>query len=82
MAMLIAYNILNKVSYRQDTRFSKNILIVAPGLTVKTRLAVLDPTAENNYYNEFQVVPSTLMEKLREGRVKIINWHMLAWDSF
>jgi type III restriction enzyme len=81
MAMLIAYNVLNKVSYRQDTRFSKNILIVAPGLTVKTRLAVLDPTAENNYYNEFQVVPSTLMEKLREGRVKIINWHMLAWDT-
>jgi type III restriction enzyme len=81
MAMLVAYNILNKVSYRQDTRFSKHILIVAPGLTVKTRLAVLDPTAENNYYTEFQVVPSTLMEKLREGNVKIINWHMLAWDT-
>lgn len=81
MAMLVAYNVLNKVSYRQDTRFSKNILIVAPGLTVKTRLAVLDPTSENNYYKEFQVVPSTLMEKLREGRVMIINWHMLAWDT-
>lgn len=81
MAMLVAYNILNKVSYRQDTRFSKNILIVAPGLTVKTRLAVLDPTAENNYYQEFQIVPSTWMEKLREGKVKIINWHMLAWDT-
>jgi len=81
MAMLVAYNILNKVSYRQDTRFSKHILIVAPGLTVKTRLAVLDPTAENNYYTEFHIVPSTLMEKLREGRVKIINWHMLAWDT-
>lgn len=81
MAMLIAYNILNKASYRQDTRFSKHILIVAPGLTVKSRLAVLDPTADNNYYSEFQVVPSTLMEKLREGKVKIINWHMLAWDT-
>lgn len=81
MAMLVAYNILNKASYRQDTRFSKNILIVAPGLTVKTRLAVLDPTADNNYYTEFQIVPSTLMERLREGRVKIINWHMLAWDT-
>ncbi len=81
MAMLIAYNILNKVSYRQDTRFSKNILIVAPGLTVKSRLAVLQPSAENNYYQEFQVVPTTLMEKMREGRIKIINWHMLAWDT-
>jgi type III restriction enzyme len=81
MAMLVAYNILNKVAYRQDTRFSKNILIVAPGLTVRTRLAVLDPTAEKNYYTEFQIVPSTLMEKLREGKVKIINWHVLAWDT-
>ena len=81
MAMLIAYNILNKVSYRKETKFSKNILIVAPGLTVKSRLSVLDPTDENNYYQEFQVVPSTLMDKLREGRVKIINWHMLAWDT-
>jgi type III restriction enzyme len=81
MAMLIAYNILNKVTYRKDNRFSKNILIVAPGLTVKSRLSVLNPSDENNYYHEFQILPSTLMEKLREGRVKIINWHMLAWDS-
>lgn len=81
MAMLIAYNILNKVSYKQDSRFSKNILVVAPGLTVKSRLAVLQPADENNYYNEFNVVPTTLMDKLRLGQVKIINWHMLAWDS-
>ena len=81
MAMLIAYNILNKVSYRQDKRFTKNILVVAPGLTVKSRLSVLNPSDEHNYYDEFQIVPSTLMEKLREGRVKIINWHMLAWDT-
>jgi type III restriction enzyme len=81
MAMLIAYNILNKVTYRKDNRFSKNILIVAPGLTVKSRLSVLNPSDEHNYYQEFQIVPSTLMEKLREGQVKIINWHMLAWDT-
>lgn len=81
MAMLIAYNILNKVSYKQDTRFSKNILVVAPGLTVKSRLAVLHPAHENNYYNEFNIVPTTLMDKLRQGHVKIINWHMMAWDS-
>jgi type III restriction enzyme len=81
MAMLIAYNILNKVTYRKDNRFSKNILIVAPGLTVKSRLSVLNPSDDHNYYHEFQILPSTLMEKLREGRVKIINWHMLAWDS-
>ncbi len=81
MAMLIAYNVLNKVSYKQDRRFSKNILIVAPGLTVKSRLAVLQPAHEYNYYNEFNIVPTTLMDSLRLGQVKIINWHMLAWDT-
>ena len=43
MAMLIAWQMLNKVTYPQDTRFSKNFLVVAPGLTVKSRLAVLEP---------------------------------------
>jgi type III restriction enzyme len=81
MAMLIAYNILNKVSYKQDNRFSKNILVVAPGLTVKSRLSVLYPSDENNYYKEFNIVPTTLMDYLRQGQVKVINWHMLAWDD-
>jgi type III restriction enzyme len=81
MAMLIAYNILNKVSYKQDNRFSKNILVVSPGLTVKKRLSVLYPTDENNYYKEFNVVPTTLMDYLRQGQVQVINWHMLAWDT-
>ncbi|MFD2100122.1 BPTD_3080 family restriction endonuclease [Flagellimonas iocasae] len=81
MAMLIAYNVLNKVSYKLDQRFSKNILIVAPGLTVKSRLAVLQPSHENNYYDQFNIVPSTLMDNLRQGNLKIVNWHMLAWDT-
>jgi type III restriction enzyme len=31
MAMVIAWHILNKVAYPQDTRFSKNVLVMAPG---------------------------------------------------
>jgi len=81
MAMLIAWNVLNKVTYRQDTRFSKNVLIVAPGLTVKSRLSVLQPENAENYYLDFAIVPPTMMDTLRQGKVKIINWHMLAWDS-
>lgn len=81
MAMLIAWQVLNKVANRQDTRFSKNILLVAPGLTVKSRLSVLNPTDEKNFYDEFNVVPEGLMENLRQGKIKIINWHMLAWDT-
>lgn len=81
MAMLIAWQILNKVTYPQDSRFSKNIFVVAPGLTVKSRLGVLEPTAEENYYDEFNIVPPSDRERLRLGRVIVKNWQSLAWES-
>lgn len=81
MAMVIAWHVLNKTAHSQDARFSKNIFIVAPGLTVKSRLSVLQPAADGNYYEDFDIVPPDLMDKLRQGRVRICNWHMLGWDS-
>jgi type III restriction enzyme len=80
MAMLIAWQVLNKATYPQDKRFAKNIFIVAPGLTVKNRLQVLIP-GPNDYYREFSLIPSGLEDKLREGRVQVRNWHALDWDS-
>ena len=58
MAMLIAWMVCNKATYPQDKRFSKNVFIVAPGLTVKSRLQVLQTGGEDNYYTQFNVVPS------------------------
>jgi type III restriction enzyme len=81
MAMVIAWHILNKVANPQDARFSKNVLVVAPGLTVKSRLAVLEPAGAGNYYEAFNIVPSAMLDKLRQGKVLIRNWHALAWDS-
>jgi len=81
MAMVIAWHILNKVTYPQDTRFAKNVLVIAPGLTVKSRLAVLDLTAEGNFYQAFGIVPPALLDKLRQGKVRVRNWHVLAWES-
>ena len=81
MAMVIAWQILNKVASPQDTRFSKNVLVVAPGLTVKKRLAVLGLTAPGNYYEAFRIVPPDLLDKLRQGRVLIHNWHALNWET-
>jgi len=81
MAMAIAWHILNKVAYPQDARFAKNVLVMAPGLTVKSRLAVLEPAAVGNYYEVFNIVPSALLDKLRQGKVRVRNWHVLAWDS-
>jgi len=81
MAMLIAWQVLNKVTYPQDARYSKYIFVVAPGLTVKSRLQVLFPWAAENYYDEFNIVPVGLKEKLRQGKILIRNWHVLQWES-
>src|SRR5680860_899533 len=81
MAMVIAWQVLNKVAAPQDARFARNVLVMAPGLTVKSRLAVLEPAGEDNYYEAFNIVPSVMLDKLRQGKVLIRNWHALAWDS-
>lgn len=81
MAMIIAWNFLNKVTNPTDARYSKYALVVAPGLTVKSRLHVLYPANKENYYEEFNIVPASLMDKLRQGKIIIHNWHSLAWDT-
>jgi len=81
MAMLAAWQILNKVTYPQDPRFSKHIFVVAPGLTVKSRLQVLNPSFPGNYYDEFNIIPPGLYERLRQGKILIRNWHALNWDT-
>jgi type III restriction enzyme len=81
MAMAIAWHVLNKVADPQDKRFAKHVFVVAPGLTVRSRLSVLEPANAGNYYDEFDVVPSALRERLRQGRVLVRNWHALRWES-
>ena len=81
MAMLIAWMVCNKATYPQDKRFTKNVLVVAPGLTVKSRLQVLTIGGEDSYYEEFEVVPEGLKDKLYQGQVKILNWQSMAWES-
>ena len=81
MAMVIAWHVLNKVTSPQDTRFATHVLVIAPGLTVKSRLAVLDPSHPENYYEAFRIVPSSLLDKLRQGKVVVRNWHALNWET-
>ena len=77
MAMLIAWQVINKVTYPQDARFTKRVLIMAPGLTVKSRLQVLFPTNEDNFYDEFNIVPDAFYEKLNGNVISLHNWHTL-----
>jgi len=81
MAMLIAWQIINKATYPRESKFSKNIFVVSPGLTVKSRLKVLYSSDADNYYQAFDLVPSDMFDKLREGQVKVVNWHALSWES-
>ncbi|MHB1157975.1 MAG: BPTD_3080 family restriction endonuclease [Phycisphaerales bacterium] len=83
MAMLIAWQVLNKAANNQDARFSKNVLVVAPGLTVRKRLDVLKPEGRDNYFEEFCIVPGgPMMQTLRAHlRLCLINWHKLGWES-
>ncbi len=81
MAMLIAWQALNRTAKPGDTRFARNVLLVAPGRTVRERLAVLQPFGAGNYYDQFDIVPSGLRPKLREARVVVRNWQALAWEK-
>lgn len=78
MALIIAWQTLNAISYPKDPRFSKAIFVVAPGLTVKSRLQVLYPGNEKNVYDEFRLCPNEAMrEKLNQVELLIENWHTL-----
>ncbi|MCX6649025.1 MAG: DEAD/DEAH box helicase family protein [Candidatus Bathyarchaeota archaeon] len=81
MAMLAAWQILNNVASSEDSRYTRFILILTPNLTIRNRLQVLKPDEVGNYFDEFNVVPYDLREHLRQGKLKVTNWHNLAWDD-
>jgi type III restriction enzyme len=77
MGMLAAWSILNKVNDRSDARFSDVVLIVCPNVTIRDRLAELNPdNGEASLYRTRDLVPSRLMDSLRRGRVLVTNWHV------
>lgn len=78
MDMLIAWQALNKIANPKDVRFSKNILVIAPGITVYERLQVLLPENEDNFYQNFILVDSTMWEDLLQAKILVTNWHKLA----
>ncbi|MBU1912863.1 MAG: DEAD/DEAH box helicase family protein, partial [Candidatus Omnitrophica bacterium] len=78
MAMLIAWQALNKIANLKDQRFSKNILVIAPGLTVRDRLQVLLPENTENFYQIFSIVDSTMWQELLQAKIVVTNWHTLA----
>ncbi|MEO5963012.1 MAG: DEAD/DEAH box helicase family protein, partial [Thermomonas sp.] len=79
MAMLITWQVLNALTYpKRNKDFSRAVFIVAPGITVKERLQVLNPGHPANYYDEFGLCPSeALRSKLNQMELLVENWHTL-----
>lgn len=79
MAMLIVWQTLNNLHYPNDQRYSRHFLIVAPGLTVKERLGVLQhPDDVGGYYRRYRLLPDSMREQLKRATVSIHNWHTLV----
>ncbi len=84
MACLILYHYFNRQEYRNDIRFADYFLVVAPGITIKSRLGVLFVDAQRkpahelqDYYRIRDLVPRNLLHNLENlnARLVITNYH-------
>lgn len=75
MAMLIAWQALNKFANAQDARFSDTFLLITPGITIRDRLRVLLPNDPQNYYRQRDIISSQQIEQLGRAKILITNFH-------
>ena len=75
MAMLIAWQALNKAANKQDARFSDAFLLVSPGITIRDRLRVLLSESPDNYYRERDLIPPGEQDRLGQARIVVTNFH-------
>ncbi|MFC1987756.1 BPTD_3080 family restriction endonuclease [Chloroflexota bacterium] len=75
MAMLIAWQVLNKLTNQQNPKFTDSFLIVTPGITIRDRLRVLYPNDPQNYYQQRDIVPLSEMDELGRAKIIITNFH-------
>jgi type III restriction enzyme len=75
MAMLIAWQTINSVRHPGSKRFTRGFLIVAPGITIKDRLRVLQPNDPYSYYKSREIVPSDMLGDLDRAKILITNYH-------
>ena len=74
MAMLIAWQAVN-AARKEGKDFSRAFLIVAPGITIKDRLRVLQPSEPGNYYDTREIVPAEMVLEIRRAEIVITNYH-------
>ena len=81
MAMLIAWAFCNRGRNPTAREFPKTVLVCCPNLTVKERLQVLKPENKDNYFEEFDIVPTKYRSELNKGKFVVTNWHTFAPES-
>ena len=68
MAMLIAWQTINAVRRPGSKHFTRGFLVVAPGLTIKDRLRVLQPNDPDSYYASRELVPQRHARRREPGQ--------------
>ena len=75
MAMLMAWQTINAVRHPSSKHFTRGFLIVAPGLTIKDRLRVLQPNDPDSYYASRELVPGDMLDDIHRAKIVITNYH-------
>ena len=75
MAMLIAWQTINAVRRPNSKKFTRGFLVVAPGITIRDRLRVLQPNDPDSYYQSRELVPPDLLADIERARIVITNYH-------
>jgi type III restriction enzyme len=75
MAMIIAWQTLNRCRNPNDLRYSDSFLLVAPNITIRDRLRVLMPSDPENYYRKLDIVPAELRSDLGTAKIVVTNFH-------
>ncbi|MCY4212141.1 MAG: DEAD/DEAH box helicase family protein [Gammaproteobacteria bacterium] len=77
MAMIIAWQTVNAARRPNSPRFTKGFLVVAPGITIRDRLRVLQPNDPDSYYASRELVPADMLRELDKAKIVITNYHAL-----
>ncbi|MCX6982816.1 MAG: DEAD/DEAH box helicase family protein [Verrucomicrobia bacterium] len=84
MGALIVYHFFNRLEYRSDTRYADNFLLVAPGITIRDRLAALRVDNRTgidsaDYYHVRMLVPPGKRREMQQlnAKIVIVNYQAL-----
>ena len=75
MAMIIAWQTINALRRPQSVNFTRGFLVVAPGITIRDRLRVLQPNDPDSDYASRELLPTDMLEDLKRAKIVITNYH-------